>query len=382
MKRKIAVVCASNPGSLGMYSVDLGAVDFLSRNGFTFDLFTSHTPSRRGRYRLLRIGLDIGFERRGKFGDLTFRRFSELKQLRSYSHVLYWGDFTPNPIYGYEDFHRCDMRFNVGSTSSESLNKWARLFNLSGGRIPPCTIAVGNNFQHDYSANQSLYAGYLRNLGESFDCIVPRDTFSVENLKKNLPSHTVRKVFPGLDPAFLMNGELRDPGAVKSGFFVYRFARSRLSSPQEFLGRIEERTGCRGIHLKHWDKVGASEAGSIFDKYVSDIRRARFVVTDLYHLAINAIRLNVPVFCIGNPVESQHGTLGDFKKKVLFSMLGLSSYYIEQDVETADHWDSMLQLITSEIASYEGSLSEIYGRANRLASDFESKLLDLIGGCH
>lgn len=361
-----------------MYSVDLAAVDFLSRNGVDFDLFTSHTFPRRGRYRLLPWGIDIGHQRRAKFGELTFNRLSDISQLYSYTHVFYWGDFTPNPIYGYEDFQRWERRRDVRSTKRQSLDRWARLFNLSGGAIPPLTIAVGNNFQHDYSTETDLYGKYIKNLGSNFDIILPRDSFSVDNLKNCLQIPERSKVLPGIDPAFLLKDNAIDGNELKSDVFSYRFARSQLPPSQHYVLELEKTTGYKGVHLSHWDRLDASDAHPTFMRYIADIRRSRFVVTDLYHLAINAIRLNVPVFCLGNSVDSQQGSLGDFKKKILFGMLNIGRYYIEVDLAGDENIDGVVKFIGGELGDYEENVCGLYKFKDELTREFESRLLSVL----
>jgi len=375
MKPRIAVICAPNPGNAGMYSVDLAAVDFLSRNGFRFDLFTSHTPPRRGRQRLLPYRVEIGHKSKSGFGVLKLNRFSNIRQFQKYTDVLYWGDFTPNPMYAFEDFQRLEKRHKIKATKEQSLEKWSRLYNLSGGKISSNTVAVGNNFQHDYTDPNHLYKKYLRNLESNFDLILPRDTFSVENLKAHFSVEGKSKILPGLDPAFLLKDKSLSHENSKSQTFCYRFARSKLPEIHGFINDIERLTGCKGVHLDSWDKLDKSTADSVFYNYIINIQRSRFVVTDLYHLAINAIRLNVPAFGIGNCVESQVGSLGDFKKKVLFKMLGLERYYIEVEKENGYDLRKATTSIVDELRNYETNVSTIYNLKDRLVREFDERLL-------
>lgn len=380
-KPRVAIICAWNPGNAGMYSVDLAACDFMMRNNIDFDLFTSHAPSRRGRGKILRFGIDIGHRSKVRFGKLTFKRFSDVSQLNKYSHVLYWGDFTPNPVYGYEDFQNIEKAYRMRLTEQKSLDKWARLFNLSAGKIAPKTIAVGNNFQHDFSADSHRYQDYLKNLGSNFDLILPRDIYSVDNLKHFLPSSAASKVHPGLDPAFLLNGTTANKSNTKEETFCYRFVRSNLPNAGHYVSGLERATTCKGVHLSNWTRMGdqsKTDIDSLFFDYISAIQRSRFVVTDLYHLAINAMRLNVPVFCLGNKTESQKGSLGDFKKKVLFRMLGLEKYYIEVDSVDDMQGDDLVGLIEQELPFYEKNLSKIYSRKDQLVKDFHNRLLNAI----
>jgi hypothetical protein len=102
------------------------------------------------------------------------------------------------------------------------------------------------------------------------------------------------------------------------------------------------------------------------------------VVTDLYHLAINGMRLGVPVFGLGNPAGSQQGSLGDFKKKILFKMLNLERFYIEVDPGGSQGVDGLIEQVARELPLYEQNLSDIYSRKNRLVQTFEDDLLSAL----
>ena len=377
MKIKVAVICAANPGNSGMYSVDLAAFDLLTRNGIEFDLFTSHTPSRLARYKLLSIGIDIGFKKNYKFGRLLFNNYNDVKQLKKYSHVIFWGDFTPNPVYGYEDFAYFDKIYNVRSSQYSPIERWSRLFNFSEGKIRQKVMAIGNNFQHDYSGYTSDCKNYLERMLHSYDLFMPRDSHSVENIRYylNLSGCDIEKVKAGLDPAFLLKNWSVDRVSTNKNTFCYAFGRSNLPDVDEIISRIELETDTKSVHLSEWLKLEPASADYKFTEMINNICNARFVVTDLYHVAINCMRHNVPVFCIGKKISDQRGTLGDFKKKILFSMLGLERYYYEVDPESESHLDFIVKSIKSDINLFEKNVSKIYEIKTLLADSFERSLV-------
>jgi len=375
MKPRVAVICASNPGNAGMYSVDMAAVDFMVRHNINFKLFSSHAPARFGRYRFLHLGLDIGHRSNERFGALSFRRLENISQLNKYSHVLYWGDFTPNPVYGYGDFHEVDKRYDVGSTRRESIDKWARLYNLSEGRINSKVIAVGNNFQHDYLKDFHIYEEFLENLESNFDLVMPRDPFSVQNLQSFLGVNGKQKVRDGLDPAFLLSDKFKNIEKASSNTFCYFFGRSELSDALKYAADLEREIGLKGVCFSKWLSLNSKTADSVFMNYLFEIKKSRFLITDLYHLAINGIRMGIPVFCLGNPAQGQEGTIGDFKKKVLFKMLGLQNYYIEVEPNNSSELGRVIQFIEKALPFYEKNITEVYAKKRSIIEKFESELL-------
>lgn len=52
------------------------------------------------------------------------------------------------------------------------------------------------------------------------------------------------------------------------------------------------------------------------------------IVTDTYHLAINAWRMGIPVVCIGTGAGAMDDSLADKKKEILFRMYGADGFYV------------------------------------------------------
>lgn len=376
MKNKVAVICAANPGNSGMYSVDLAAENLFSRYKVEYDLFTSHTPARKGRYKLLKLGIDIGFKAETKFGKLNFKHYFDISQIEDYSHVLFWGDFTPNPVYGFEDFRYFDEIYDVKRNGEESIKAWARLYNFSQGRVDGKVMAIGNNFQHDYSRYAHDCQVYLNNISSCFDLIIPRDVFSKENLTSYLGAEfDYKKIQQGLDPAFLLRDETSIIKCNKGRYFCYAFGRSKLSNIDLLISSIENVTGSTGVNLSDWLQLSANDADIKFFDMIRKIKSSRFVITDLYHVAINSIRLETPVFCLGNLAGVQQGTLGDFKKKVLFNMLSLDKYYLEFSENSNDYADFVASFIIENIPEYEYNIREIYGVTRDAVRNFEDAII-------
>lgn len=59
------------------------------------------------------------------------------------------------------------------------------------------------------------------------------------------------------------------------------------------------------------------------------IASSKFVVTDTYHCAVNALTMGKVVFGLGLNQAEQSSTVGEPKKRILFRMLDSADHYIE-----------------------------------------------------
>jgi hypothetical protein len=52
------------------------------------------------------------------------------------------------------------------------------------------------------------------------------------------------------------------------------------------------------------------------------------IITDTYHLCVNAWNLGIPAICIGSGARAQETSISDKKKEILFEMYGARKFYI------------------------------------------------------
>ena len=327
----IAIVTAAHVNNSGMYSVDLSAIEFFSGQSCNFKMFS--------------VQMRNGNER--QHGKIHTTKLQSIEQLRDFDTLVYWGDFLNNPVYGNEDFRRKELRFGHSANRKEAFEKWMKFFTLSEGKPIKRVLSIGNNFQHDFTAEKK-YLTALKNLESNFDLILPRDHFSFQNLSRHFAYSAMSKIQAGMDCAFLLKPIKEE--TTDSSIFTYQFGRSGLDNIDELVSRIENITNLKGVPLSKWLDLRAPIASETFDKQRKQIKASRFVLTDIYHLSINTITLQTPIVALGAKQTSQTGTLGDFKKKMLFQMLDLSDRYFEFDRNALDN--------ASEISE---SLREVLG---------------------
>ncbi|KRS22015.1 hypothetical protein AAY72_05510, partial [Alishewanella sp. WH16-1] len=260
---------------------------------------------------------------------------------------------------------------------TESFENWARLFNFSNGKIKPKVMCIGNNFQHDFESEYEKYRPYLERLDNLFDVIMPRDTYSTDNLKTILKKKD--KILQGLDPAFLLKKpDVLEHKATSNNSFAYFFSRSSLPDIQKIVEALEKKSGLKGIELSDWLKLDPDNAEKVFSNCINIITNSAFVLTDLYHLSINTLRLNIPVICFGNETTEQTGTIGDFKKKVLFDMLAMNHLYVELPSDPTRAFEIINNKLYDIANDPKLTLEINYEKIERLIDDFSATILEQI----
>ena len=69
------------------------------------------------------------------------------------------------------------------------------------------------------------------------------------------------------------------------------------------------------------------EAPRSVDTILSELSGYRYIITDTYHLAVNAWRMGIPAICIGMAVDTSQHSLSDKKKEILYEMIGARRFY-------------------------------------------------------
>lgn len=352
-EHRYAIICAPHSGNAGMVSVDRGAEQFFEKHNANFTLFTAQ-------------------KKRGNHMN-KYRFLESWEDLRHFTHVVYWGDFLNNPVYGYVSFPSRSKRWGYQVSRPQAIKQWKQLF-LPGLSASQQIFSVGGNFQHDFTQRADKYPSALTRLEGGVQFVYPRDSFSVQNLSRHFTFDGMQKVKPGTDCAFLQseNFNLSD-----SGTFVYFFNRSKLESPEKVVEAIERKSGLKGVELTSWLSLGKNDWDRKFSRLKEQIETSELVVTDTYHVCVNALHSRKPLLGIGRETSKQSGTLGDFKKKILFDMFGIEDLYVaigeKEGEETVrarivDRLDSLLE--TQRVASLpydliDAKVSEFRARLTR-----------------
>ena len=355
--KSIAVILAKNTQNCGMYSVDLAALHFFQKIGVPVDLFCAIPPA-------------------GLNGDFNIQFLQRLEQLDSYDVVVYWGDFTTNPMYGMKDFLFQDMHFRGSANTQESWSRWCSIF------LPPIIdnnkiyLSIGQNFQAIRSVLDRLSVSNLNERYNRFHHIFVRDSYSHSELIDIFPD-MIGKVSCGMDCAFLVNQVVAGVGERKTDTFCSSFGRSKFSN-YSILTDLLKSGGQKQVVISDWLKLREYRPHWQYRQNLDHLRSANFVLSDTYHFIINSIREGTPVIGFGQKNSAPINTLSDFKKDVLFKDLQILDYYFHlDDGKISDDsltkifdmvsnpnfhsdWRKKRNKISDDISNFEQSLQKIF----------------------
>ncbi|MHA3913968.1 polysaccharide pyruvyl transferase family protein [Halovulum sp. GXIMD14793] len=305
--KTVAVVLAQNPQNCGMYSVDLTALSFFERLGISPDLFCP-----------------IGDEknRSKELGKLSINYLHSIRELDSYDYVIYWGDFTTNPAYGINDFANRDVRLGGSANREAAIRRWKDI-HIGEKPTGQICISASQNFQNLAGGNTFGITDYVELFFDRFDYVLPRDPISMEAIQKLAPKNWAGQAEQGIDAAYMLSGLERGAYAEKMkarGYFVCFFHRSKLENIGALTGEISRKTGLVPVYLDRWLNAPLHEIDDYYFYNIGLIKNSSFVISDTYHVCVNSFNCQVPVFGIGIDEGKMLGTLGDFKKKILFEM--------------------------------------------------------------
>lgn len=328
---RIAVVTAFNPKNAGMFSVDLAAEEFFRNRKCEVVFFRMHTKKQQAN---------------ASFGGQEFRLVRSPSDFDPFDVIVYWGDFINNPAYGKKEFFGWDLKYGLLTDRHQSFEKWKQFCLLKGvKKIHQKVISVSNNFQEIDATLRKFAPTEVSEISalfeENFDAIFPRDPVSTEILLKSIPYAAKGNVYTGLDAAFLLDiKKLPTLGCAIIPKFSYLFARSNIQGINGLICSAAFHNRSIPLALRKWHSLNSDAKGRLqYFSMMDEIQKSSFVLTDVYHVCINAMNLGVPVVGLGNAASHQIDTIGDFKKKVLFSMFGLEGSYFEVPETTLDRGD-------------------------------------------
>lgn len=348
---KIAVIFARNTKNLGMYSVDLAGYEVLRTVSQHIDYF-AESKSNVEKF---------------QYGSISVNRYTSSEQLFSYDKVIYWGDFTTSVPYArreYFNVHASDyfpysrrlIKAGVRKRSVQKavLRRWEDLY------LPKFAdkayYSIGQNFQTMTRKIFDTLDSTSQKKYRQFHSILARDSASVQNLNVMFHGEAARPTVQQIcDLGFLVGVQPKNvsPATSKRTVGVY-FRRSKIENTPEILNAIARKTNV--ILFTDWIEEGM-DFDATFKKNIALLRDCDFVVSDTYHFLINALREGCSAIGLGNVQSEQVSTIGDYKKKVLFSDTGLSEFYVELSDKALDKCglDRVLHLLATSGDEYWGT---------------------------
>lgn len=244
--------------------------------------------------------------------EIPFQKLSTTEQLEEFDKIIYWGDFTHWRRYGVNDW-------------KGKLDDWYNFFLLEKRPdLHSRVIAFGHTL-YDLSArdlSDLRYRSALTSLYEKSQLVLPRDILSSSFVEMIAPKHSHPT---GCDCAFLLDSS-RDLQVSSSNIdcVAVAFGRSGEREQQlDFSQKLAERLNLPLVEVNWFQEIGVEN----LKKHLSIFRGARVVVTDFYHVGINAWREGAPTFTIAR-AKSYASSSVDDKKKEIFARQTLSTEFL------------------------------------------------------
>lgn len=372
---RIAIVTAPNMRfvNTGMTTVELAARSTFGQKFWNADLnfYSIVPPNPPGNKRWMMM--DLGYPHRSARGveELFCHRsmFECIEEVLSSDLIVYWGDFLQAKHYiEHEAVGRLKSIHGLSASDAQEFAYNALLLARASPSARSNSIVFGSSLLYNRVSDylSGPYSKSLKTLVLDSRLSAFRDPMSAHRMNHLTGDYDANYV--GIDPAFLLQDTdllalptsewsrglqkdssiglffgtrtalpewlfpfcetmardfscslewlpwfpfheiLRERPKAKSSFF------SR-PDPNDLLNRIEKLFP-RGEDYTQGDLLQA------LNKY-------QFVITDTYHLCINAWRAGVPAICFGSESDSGSQVIMDFKKKVLYEMFDAGDYYFD-----------------------------------------------------
>jgi len=344
---RVAVITAPNIGyrNTGMVTVDLAFESLRRRMDSEVDAtwYTLHPPET----------VELRECARGTEFPFRFRPLiKHLDELRDHDAVVFWGDFLHTRHYLAQDATNrlLDYGFAPDRDAARALLNRTLLMADQPDELLARTLSYGgtilHNTQSDYEDKE--YGPLFSRLVAGSHRVWVRDPISAAKVARLRGDRTTEYFGadaallsrPGdLDhlPATAWSQDLPDGGAIG----VFLGARTRIPSwLPGFCDDLSDRFGVPLEWLPWFDRDIPAEAGPIAARpgghtlgdLVHVLPRYRLVVTDTYHLCVNAWGAGTPVVCVGapEPVPTTHDdylTLSEVKKHVFHMAYDAADFY-------------------------------------------------------
>jgi len=315
---RIAVITAFpfalNPG---MISVDRALIDVLQDAGIEceIDLYCLEQE----------LTLDLGYL------EMDYAELRDPSRLEKYDRIVYWGDFLHWRSYLTGDVVQRMLRSGAAETADAAREMWYAVMLLENRvDLQKKSVVFGSSIYGLGAAelNDTRYEAALRSLYSNAISVKLRDVLSAgfaSQLCEDGSDHF------GCDCAFFLRNrapEHKGPTGQR-GYIACSFGRSGSTSLYRvFVALLAEMSG-RHLTDVSWLRL---EHAQDLDQRIAGIRNAAMVVTDVYHMAVTALREGIPVICLARGTTPPTGTLSDKKKEILMTQHFAGRSLVHQEV--------------------------------------------------
>lgn len=410
---RISVICASAPKpNPGMSSVDLAFYAFSKRHGLDkyVTYYQLYTEDELHANKDKPVFDEIIRRQKLPFAYECFR--DRINDIAASDVIVFWGDFLHMAHYQ-ENVGK--NLFKLGIVDSEeqgiSLAKQHFFMTDADNSIFNKVIMFGSTllFNRSIDYRDPDYGECIRRFLQSSHSVRVRDVYSAFKVSEIRSDYG--KSFLGMDCSLLLqDGDMQllarseyseDPlfGKDKVGIFFGRsdcdtkvlgkfsgeLCKSLSLDAQWLSWRLEK--GARKIQRKikgyfnSFEIPSSPEAPLPGDLY-EVISRYKFIITDTYHVCLNAWRLGVPAICIGQAVPESEWSVssgGQFywrdKRQVFYSMYDATEFYTYTEELTNRHMRKKRVIKLSELIRDNDCCQQVTERMRKHAENIEQLLI-------
>ncbi|PPS67893.1 MULTISPECIES: hypothetical protein [Streptomyces] len=393
---RVAVITAPNIGyrNTGMLTVDLAFESLRRRMDTAFDAtwYTLHTPET--------VPLREGA--RGTAFPFRFHPLAEhLDTLRDHDAVVFWGDFLHTRHYLAQDATNRLLDFGFATDRDDARAQLNRALLLADqpDEVLARTLSYGgtilHNTQSDYEDKE--YGPLFSRLVTHSHRMWVRDPLSAAKIAHLRRDRTTDHF--GSDAALLSRpGDLDHlpvsqwSRSVPEGGAIGVFLGARTPIPDwlpAFCQGLSDRLGAPLEWLPWFDRDVPAAVGHIAARpgsptvgdLVGVLPRYRLVITDTYHLAVNAWGAGTPAVCVGAPeptpkTHDDYLTLSDVKKHVFHMAYDATDFYLTTQEGHGQDLDRIVGLL--EGGGADTVAARIRDHADHSAASFTRTLASLL----
>jgi hypothetical protein len=335
---RIAVICAFLPSrNTGMYTVDLSAYAYFKATfpNDNLDLYCLGSIEKLGY---------APAEMHQAYLPLS----EHIDAVRGSDLIVFWGDFLHSLPYWETDLAGWLVRDGISASRHEATELIYRAFMLedAGSEVLRKVVVFGSTIL-TIGANELAnprYAAALRRLIREAGGIYFRDALSAAKAtvlredQSTLGSDCALQLSREDFQRYGLIDHFPDQPGEQLGVF---FGRSKWTAQPLALARATGRRTGRKLQWVPWLRSAprqlalarmfgfpATREPPLPKEILAQLLNCSAVITDTYHLCVNAWNLGIPAVCIGFGSQNVGHTLGDKKKEILYGMYAASPYYI------------------------------------------------------
>ncbi len=299
---------------------------------------------------------DFSFEHQ-YLGEINATKIENSDLLEEYDRIIYWGDFLHWRGYLHKDLYLRHQKLNSEESFDKTIERYYDIFFLEKKKkLLKKSIAFGGTIYPLSTSDlkDERYRNNLQNLLTNARSVKFRDVYSSELARGIINSE---KSFMGVDPAFLLDTKSINTHQHKNKYLVFSFGRS---GHNEFLAKIaimiSKKLGLDAYDLQ-WFALQNGQNPLI--KKLEVLKGASLVITDIYHMSINAFREGKLTYMFGNGASYAMSSLSDKKKEILFKQYLVEPQYLYTElVKNEKYLNSVIDSIAQRLNENTGFQNE------------------------